>query len=182
MANLFGANTKRIQQPEKFARPTLLPDRQKRPDLTNHVGLAWLVLKSPILGMVHTRMVLPAPAVERNSSRRDEFRFLLVATAIVAVAALLRCSWPADMEYKADEAWTYHTATRAIETGHLPKYGMPTSQNFLNPGGSVWVFVAIVALFDVQTPVDLVQICQWMNVVAIASLLAFARWSVPIPR
>ncbi|MDB5309692.1 MAG: rane protein of unknown function [Gemmataceae bacterium] len=99
--------------------------------------------------------------------------------AAIAAGAVLRSVWPEDIEYKADEAWTY-TQTRVVrDGGPWPRTGMPTSQNVANPVASVWVFIGLSEVFRPESPAELARIGQWMNVLAIAGLVVFARLCVP---
>jgi hypothetical protein len=101
---------------------------------------------------------------------------LLVA---VLAGATLRLLWVEDMEWKRDEVWSFE---RTRQVGHgepLPWMGMPTSYELRHPGGTVWVFVGLSWLFDVQQPTDLGRACQLLNVAALLGLVVFALTGVP---
>jgi hypothetical protein len=101
-----------------------------------------------------------------------------VVVALVA-GSVLRTVWVEDMEYKADESWTYLQTRVVRDGGPLPQSGMPTSQNTPNPAGSVWVFIGLSELFGPDSPTELARIGQWMNNLALAGLVIFACWCVP---
>lgn len=98
-----------------------------------------------------------------------------VCLALVA-GLLLRTVWPADIEFKGDEAWSF-AATQA--DAPLPALGMPTSYDVRHPGGTVWVFVALAKLAGATTPPDLARACQLANTLAIGLLVWFAVRCVP---
>ncbi len=102
--------------------------------------------------------------------------FLLAA---VLLGACLRLIWPEDMEYKLDEAWTFARTQQAGQTEPFPWLGMPSSKNVLNPGMSVWIFLALGKLFRVDDPVELVRAVQITNVVALFLLAGFVLRCVP---
>ena len=72
-------------------------------------------------------------------------RWVWLAGLVLALAlgAVLRLVWVGDIEYKADEEWTYRQARDAVRAGQWPRFGMPASAGPLNPGPSVWVFVLL---------------------------------------
>jgi hypothetical protein len=97
-----------------------------------------------------------------------------LALALTA-GLVLRLIWVEDMEYKADEAWTFEQA----RTGGLPWLGMPSSVGVPNPGMSLWVFVGLRALSDADSPPQLTRAVQVANCLALVLLVAFAFGSVP---
>jgi hypothetical protein len=62
----------------------------------------------------------------------------------IFLGCLCRLVWPSDMKWQADEIWMYETA-RAIADGWAdwPSLGMNNGVGFLNPGLSVWCFIAL---------------------------------------
>jgi hypothetical protein len=106
-------------------------------------------------------------------------QYWLPAVLIVVVAAALRFVWLADMEFKADERWTYERVIEAKRGGEWPHLGMPTSQMTPNPGMSVWVFIALGWVTGADTPTGLARACQWTNVLAVIGLIAFTFICVP---
>ncbi len=95
----------------------------------------------------------------------------------LAVGAALRLAWGLDIEYKADEAWTFEHALRLLHGAPWPSLGMPSSVGLPNPGLSLWVFAVLDALFAVQSPPDLARAVQLLNVVALVLLCAVVlRW------
>ena len=106
--------------------------------------------------------------------------------AAVAVALgcgiALRLAWPFDIEYKADERWTFEQVQTLLGGGAWRWVGMPTSFGPPNPGLSLWFFAALAWLFNPETPPQLARLVQWVNVGALFSFVAFARLVVPTPR
>jgi hypothetical protein len=92
-----------------------------------------------------------------------------IALALLAGAAL-RLSWPCDIEYKADEAWTFQHSRDA----ELPWLGMPSSVDIPNPGMSLWVFVLLQRLSGAEDPPALARAVQLVNVAALVLLFGFA--------
>jgi hypothetical protein len=99
--------------------------------------------------------------------------------AALVVGALLRFSYPADIEYKRDEQWMFEK-TQAVAMGEpWPSVGMPSSQGVANPGLSVWAFLGLQQLSGAETPVELARAVQAVNVLAILLLLFFIAVAVP---
>src|SRR5262249_15817542 len=96
-----------------------------------------------------------------------------LAAAIVA-GVTFRLIWPLDIEYKADEEFTFLQTQNVGKTEPFPWLGMPTSAETLNPGMSVWVFLGLGKAFAVRDPVRLAQSVQILNVAALVALLCFA--------
>ena len=96
-----------------------------------------------------------------------------VALAIAAGAAL-RLIFPTDIEWKADEQWSYLHAAQMLRTGAWPPVGMPSSVGAPNPGLSLWVFAGLDRLFDVRSPPDLARAVAMLNIAALVAFAAFA--------
>ncbi len=92
-----------------------------------------------------------------------------ILLALVAGAGL-RLVWPEDIEYKADEAWTFQHSRDA----ELPWLGMPSSVDIPNPGMSLWVFVLLQRLSGAADPPALARAVQITNVLALVLLIGFA--------
>jgi hypothetical protein len=97
-----------------------------------------------------------------------------IILALVAGASL-RLIWPADIEYKADEAWTFQHSHDA----DLSWLGMPSSVDIPNPGMSLWVFMALQRLSGAADPPALARAVQLLNVLALVLLVVFAFVYVP---
>lgn len=107
-------------------------------------------------------------------SRRLPWPLLGVFLAL-AVGASLRLIWPNDIEYKADEAWTYEHSRE----GDLPWIGMPSSVDIPNPGMSLWVFTLLQRLSGAENPPELARAVQITNILALVLLVGFAWRHVP---
>lgn len=93
--------------------------------------------------------------------------------AAIVVGAALRCAWLSDMEYKGDERWTFDRTQRIPALEPWPSVGMMSSVGMVNPGLSVWAFVALAKAFAVRSPLGLAAAVVSCNVAAFAILYAF---------
>lgn len=105
---------------------------------------------------------------------------LLATAAAVGLGAGLRLIWGEDIEFKADERWTFARSQGTVPPGCDRWLGMPSSKAILNPGLSAWVFVFLAKLFAAADPVGLARAVQLCNVAALIALLAFAWRGVPL--
>src|SRR5580658_4871515 len=96
-----------------------------------------------------------------------------VALALAAGVAL-RLIYPLDIEWKADEQWSFFHAKAMLATGVWPPQGMPSSVGPPNPGLSLWVFTGLMALFGVRSPPDLAHAVSALNIAALVLFAAFA--------
>ncbi|HVW36762.1 MAG TPA: hypothetical protein VHB99_05640, partial [Pirellulales bacterium] len=118
----------------------------------------------------------PSRHDEANKDQAGQFSpwiWLLPLAAVLLAGAALRLVAAEDMEYKADESWTFERTQPSSERP-FPWIGMPSSAGMDNPGMSVWVFMALGRLFRVDDPVNLARVVQWLNVAAILLQVAFA--------
>jgi hypothetical protein len=105
---------------------------------------------------------------------RFTWAVLGIVLALLAGASL-RLIWPADIEYKADEAWTFQHSQDA----ELPSLGMSSSVDIPNPGMSLWVFMLLQRLSGAADPPALARAVQLLNVGALVLLAGFAFLYVP---
>jgi hypothetical protein len=105
---------------------------------------------------------------------------LLFLTAAFLLGALLRLSFPRDIEYKFDENWMFEKTQEVAAGGPWPTVGMPSSQGIVNPGLSVWFFIGLQKLSGTDTPVGLARAVQVSNIIAILILLLFISRAVPL--
>jgi hypothetical protein len=98
---------------------------------------------------------------------------------VLLIGAALRLAWPEDIEYKYDEAWTFENVTDVRRTETWPWVGIESSAKAPNPGMSLWVFVGLARLANVQDPPDLAQAVQVLNIIALAGLAVFCFRVVP---
>ena len=97
--------------------------------------------------------------------------------AIIVAGALLRCIWPADMEWKFDEQEMFRLAGEAWENG-LPLMGMPSGAGLPNAGFSIWPFALLYGLHP--SPLFMAMGVQWLNVLALALMVYCAlRYEEP---
>src|SRR5262249_23742786 len=111
---------------------------------------------------------VPTRSVGTRESRLS-WPVLGIILALLAGASL-RLIWPEDIEYKADEAWTFQHSRDAA----LPWLGMPSSVDIPNPGMSVWVFVLLQRLSGAADPPALARAVQLVNAAALVLLVCFA--------
>jgi hypothetical protein len=104
---------------------------------------------------------------------------LLGVLIAVLLGAVLRLVWVEDIEYKADEQWTFEHATNVGRGEPWPQRGMPSSTNLDHPGLSLWLFVLLARTFAVEEPTQLARAVQVLDITAIVLLLAFVLWAVP---
>ena len=106
------------------------------------------------------------------------------ATVLVAIATgiLFRLIFPFDIEYKADEQWTFEQVRAILGGAPWPTVGMATSFGPPNPGLSLWFFVGLSWLSGAATPPTLSQAVQLLNVTAILALLIFVLARVSFER
>lgn len=116
--------------------------------------------------------------------KRVTSRFAPLAGLALALAAgaALRLMFHADIEWKADEQWSFFHARQMLATGVWPAVGMPSSVGALNPGLSLWVFAGLAGLTGARTPPDLAAAVQAANVLALLAFAAFALVAIPRPR
>jgi len=118
-------------------------------------------------------------AQQQGLIQKPGIGWLLGLAAVLVLGALLRLVWVADIEYKADEVWTFQRV-QAIRAGQpLPALGMPSSQGPLNPGLSLWIFVGLGNIADIRDPMDLARVVQVLNIAAILGLVLLAWLVVP---
>ncbi|VTR98008.1 hypothetical protein [Tuwongella immobilis] len=96
---------------------------------------------------------------------------------VVLLGAMLRLVWPAEMEYKQDEAWSFEMTQRVGTVDPFPWTGMPSSTGMPNPGLSIWQFLGLAWLFDLRDPVALAQAVQVINVLGLI-LFAGIVWRI----
>ncbi len=99
------------------------------------------------------------------------------------IGAALRLLWPADMEYKGDEIYSFERTQAVGLSKSWPWTGMNNSADVPHPGMSVWVFLGLAKLFHAHDPIDLNVACMMVNVLALGLLAVFiARIVAPDER
>lgn len=113
--------------------------------------------------------------------RSSVVRYGPIVGLAVAIAAgiALRFAYPYDIEWKADERWSFEHAQMMLAGGGWPPIGMPTSVGAPNPGLSLWVLTGLSALFDVHSPPQLAHAVQTMNGLALIALAFFGFFAAP---
>lgn len=97
--------------------------------------------------------------------------------AVLLLGAGLRLVWPLDIEYKADEAWTFLHTQQARHSSSWR--GMPSSVSLPNPGMSLWVFQLLAWVAGAHDPPALARAVQVLDSAALFLLVALACWLLP---
>lgn len=113
----------------------------------------------------------------RELLKKPQAKYWALGLAVL-IGILFRLIWATDMEYKKDE-WIMFTATQEIGViKPWPWLGMESGVGTLNPGMSMWLFVAIARIFHATDPVGLVRGVQTFNCLALILLAVFAaKWA-----
>jgi hypothetical protein len=90
----------------------------------------------------------------------------------IAAGFFLRLNWNSDMEWKADEQWTYEKAHETAASGKFPSAGMQSGGGIVNPGLSLGIFAAIASF--THDPLAMNRIVQMINIIAIICFTWFA--------
>ncbi|MDB4944207.1 MAG: hypothetical protein JWP97_3741 [Labilithrix sp.] len=106
-------------------------------------------------------------------------RLLPLVVAALVIGAVLRLVNPGDIVYLGDEAWTFDHVQEARHGGAWGTLGMPSSRGVQNPAMSVWVFVLLGILGQVETPAGLARMVAVLAVLANVAMLAIPLRAVP---
>jgi hypothetical protein len=104
--------------------------------------------------------------------------FLVLA---LLAGAVLRLSFPGDIEYKGDERYMFEAARRIARTGSWPSLGMVSGVGLRNPGMSVWVFGILEKITRASTPPELARAVQLLNLLGLLGLAFFSLRILPAP-
>ncbi len=102
--------------------------------------------------------------------------FLLLA---LVLGAVLRLSFPGDIEYKGDERYMFEASQEVGVTQPWPALGMNSGVKIKNPGMSVWIFAALARITHASTPPELARAVQGLNILALLVLAYFSLWILP---
>jgi len=126
-----------------------------------------------------------APMTVTTVSRGRSFRAMLPGLGLalaLAAGITLRFIYPDDIEWQADQIWTFVHAQQMVAGGVWPWLGMASSVGLPNPGLSLWVFAGLFSIFDVKTPPELGQAVQSVNAAALIAFVVFAFTAIPKDR
>jgi hypothetical protein len=113
----------------------------------------------------------------RELLKKPQAKYWALALAVL-VGILFRLIWATDMEYKGDELYMFERSQKIGVSEPWPWLGMPSGVGTLNPGMSMWLFVAIARVFQATDPIGLVRGVQTLNCLALILLAVFAaKWS-----
>lgn len=124
------------------------------------------------------RAAAPSEVDEHTSGSRRIPLSVVVLVAALALGIVLRLIFPADIEYKGDERWTFEQVQAVLSGGAWPSVGMPMSVGGANPGLSVWIFVVLGALWGADTAPHLTTAVHVLNILAIFGFVAFIRFTI----
>jgi len=117
----------------------------------------------------------------RGEVERVSFRLAWSIFALALIAGgLLRLVWIDDMEWKKDEQFSYQISRDAGPIRTWPALGMQTSlsDDFRNPGLSVWVFIVIGRF--VATPTAMARVVAVSNILALLGFAVAVRTLLPV--
>jgi hypothetical protein len=112
-------------------------------------------------------------ALQSDSGARKRWWATGGLAAALVIGAALRLVWAQDIEYKADEIWTFTKTQEVGRTEGFPWLGMPSSAAIPNPGMSVWVFLALGKIMGAEDPPTLARGVQLLNIAALVLLVGF---------
>lgn len=104
---------------------------------------------------------------------------ILGITLVLIAGATFRLIWPADMEYKGDEIYSFEKTQHVGVSQPWPWVGMNNSADVPHPGMSVWVFLGLGKLINAHDPTDLNLACMGLNVIALLLFASFIATVVP---
>lgn len=111
-----------------------------------------------------------------SADRVSHNRSSLVLFAVCLLAgAVLRLSFPEDIEYKFDEQYMFEAGQKVGRSEPWPTVGMTSGASLKNPPLSVWAFVALSRAFGVESPPSLARVVVCLN---LAALLLFALFAL----
>jgi hypothetical protein len=122
-------------------------------------------------------MVSSGPPVAASGTNHgaSPWHFSWVVLPALCIGIALRLVWAEDMEYKADEVWTFEQSRSTDFSQGIPWVGMNSSVDVPNPGMSLWVFMGLRALSGAEDPPGLTRAVQAVNCLALV-LLAWFAW------
>lgn len=123
----------------------------------------------------------PGGRAQGQAASATATRWRIFLALCVLLAAALRFGFPSDIEYKADEQYTFAALKSYRADGAVPLLGMESSAGIRNPGLSVWLFLALGWLSGAQNPVQLARVVAALNIIALLVLIWMARRVVPEP-
>jgi hypothetical protein len=116
-------------------------------------------------------------AVDKTNGKK----WLAFLSMALLIGAILRLSFPGDIEYKTDEKYMFEAAQRIALTGSWPPLGMVSGVEVKNPGMSVWVFGVLSILSRASTPPQLARAVQILNILSLLVLAFFSLRLLPGP-
>src|SRR4051812_9552275 len=105
--------------------------------------------------------------------------WLVVLAVALAAGIVFRLMLPGIVEYHGDEKFTFDHVLAVLNGGAWPPHGMKMSIGGPNPGMSVWIFVLLGLVFRPETPPELAQAVQLLNVAALLAFLGFIVFAIP---
>lgn len=99
--------------------------------------------------------------------------------AALLLGAVLRLSFPGDIEYKGDEQTMFNFAQTVGVSQPWPGLGMLSGGQVQNPGMSVWVLVALARTLHATTPPEMARAVQLLNILGLAVLAFFSLRVLP---
>lgn len=114
-----------------------------------------------------------------TDSKTNEKKWLIFLSLALLMGAALRLAFPGDIEYKEDEKFMFEASQNIGRSQAWPMLGMTSGVGVNNPGMSVWVFVVLARIFHADTPPELAQAVQWLNILGLCVLAFFSFRLLP---
>jgi hypothetical protein len=108
-------------------------------------------------------------------------KWLVFLSLALLLGALLRLSFPGDIEYKGDEKYMFETSQKIGVTESWPLLGMTSGVGAKNPGMSVWIFAVLAKITQAATPPELARGVQLLNILGLFVLAFFSFFVLPEP-
>ncbi len=104
--------------------------------------------------------------------------FPISASSLWAVPFLagvtFRLFYPGVIEFHGDEQFSFNHVRAVLDGGPWPSLGMTMSIGGPNPGMSVWIFIVLGLITQPETPVQLAQSVQLLNILALGGFFLLA--------
>jgi hypothetical protein len=130
-------------------------------------------------GEVNAGSIRPLAFQHASAVAGRDRRWLWCLAIALMLGAAFRLIWGGAIEFKRDEAWVYRLVTEHVDTGAWAPLGMPSSQEVLVPGLSIWVFYPLSYVFGADDPTALARGVQICSLAALLALVVFTWRCVP---
>jgi len=119
--------------------------------------------------------------VSKAATKTNGKGWLAFLSLALLLGAILRLSFPGDIEYKDDEKYMFEATQKIGVTESWPLLGMPSGVKVNNPGMSIWIFAVLAKITHATTPPELARAVQFLNILALFVLAFFIFRLLPEP-